>query len=301
MKEKLSCLGGEGRIDDGRMIYRQVIGTVVPLGIGLTECPAADVKGVAVNKEKDEDLKIVRSEENISQLDENDVIQSEHSNNKDNSTMKIESLKDITEESVKTLTASAVSDFIEEETKKASEKFVQERDSAQTTLKETEEKYVTLDTENEQTKTELEKLNAELEAMKAEMEAKKKEDAFNERMASFDEEYELSDKDREVIASDIKDLGDDEFSAYTEKMTVLLRDKNRTALAEKVEAEAKEEVKAETVEETKASETEEVVEEAVESAEVESDTVANTTDASEGSVYEKYKNAFGIEQFDIKL
>ena len=133
------------------------------------------------------------------------------------------------------------------------------------------------------------------------MEAKKKEDAFNERMSSFDEEYELSDKDREVIASDIKNLGDDEFSAYTEKMTVLLRDKSRAALAVKAEAEVKGEAQAEATEEAVASETEEVVEEAVESAEVESDTVANTTDASDGSVYEKYKNAFGIEQFDIKL
>lgn len=139
------------------------------------------------------------------------------------------------------------------------------------------------------------------------MEAKAKEDAFNERMSSFDENYELSDKDREVIASDIKDLDDDGFKSYKDKMEVLLSEKNRANIAAKVETETEEEAKAETkeevvAEEAKASEeTQEVVEEAVEEAEVVNDPIANTTDASEGTVYEKYKSAFGLDQFDIKL
>ena len=167
------------------------------------------------------------------------------------------------------------------------------------------------------------------------MEAKKKEDAFNERMASFDEEYELSDKDREVIASDIKDLDEDSFSSYSEKMSVLLRDKNKATLAAKEEKEAeaggapnngtpkdkrlkengngdkekKEDgkkkgnpfAKAETVEEVEASEeTQEVVDEALEEAEEVKDTVANTVETSESSTYDKYKNAFGLDQFEIK-
>lgn len=215
--------------------------------------------------------------------------------------MKIESLKDITEESVKTLTASSVSDFIHEEVKEASEKFVQERDAAQTALKETEDKHEALSAENEQNKEQIEKLNSELKTLMSEIEAQKNEALFNDRMTSFDEEYELSEKDREVIASDIKDLDEEAFTAYNDKMSVLLDEKKKSVIAEKAEASAKEETKveAEVTEEVKASEVENAVEQAVDQAEVEEETVANTTDASEPSVYEKYKNAFGIDQFDI--
>ena len=55
------------------------------------------------------------------------------------------------------------------------------------------------------------------------------------------------------------------------------------------------------MEETVAStEAEAVVEEAIENAEVEKEEIPNTTDASEGTVLEKYKQAFNLDQFDIK-
>ena len=51
MKSVLKAFGGSGKLDDGRNIYRQVINNVLPLGIGLTENPAADVQGVAISEE----------------------------------------------------------------------------------------------------------------------------------------------------------------------------------------------------------------------------------------------------------
>ena len=50
MKNNLKAFGGNGYLDENTYIYRQVINKVVPLGIGLTESPAADVKGVATKK-----------------------------------------------------------------------------------------------------------------------------------------------------------------------------------------------------------------------------------------------------------
>ena len=47
IKSQLRAFGGSGKIDNGKYIYRQVLGEVIPLGIGLTTQPAADVKGVA--------------------------------------------------------------------------------------------------------------------------------------------------------------------------------------------------------------------------------------------------------------
>ena len=47
LSKNLKALGGTGKIDNNTYIYRQVIGDVIPLGIGLTSNPAADVQGVA--------------------------------------------------------------------------------------------------------------------------------------------------------------------------------------------------------------------------------------------------------------
>ena len=47
---KLKGFGGEGKFDDNSNIYRKVINNVVPLGIGLTANPAADVQGVLTEK-----------------------------------------------------------------------------------------------------------------------------------------------------------------------------------------------------------------------------------------------------------
>ena len=44
--DKLKGFGGKGKFDDNSSVYRKVINDVVPLGIGLTENPAADVQGV---------------------------------------------------------------------------------------------------------------------------------------------------------------------------------------------------------------------------------------------------------------
>jgi hypothetical protein len=97
LKENLKIFGGSGELDDGKYVYRKVINTVIPLGIGFTETPAADVKGVFVKrKEVGENLAEnntinpeIKIKENISQTDKNNVIKEKRL------AMKIKSLKDI--------------------------------------------------------------------------------------------------------------------------------------------------------------------------------------------------------------
>ena len=55
IKNNLKSFGGTGKIEDDS-IYRLVTGFVVPLGIGLTETPAADVKGVITKKTEEDHL-----------------------------------------------------------------------------------------------------------------------------------------------------------------------------------------------------------------------------------------------------
>ena len=63
--------------------------------------------------------------------------------------MKITSLNDITDESLKTLKASTVTDFIEEEIKKASEKYAEDVTQHEKQAEEIQEKHETLSKEHE--------------------------------------------------------------------------------------------------------------------------------------------------------
>ena len=302
LKANLKSLGGTGKLEDGRSVYRRVTEQVVPLGIGLTETPAADVQGVAIQKEqkeeKQEEVKSSEKLEKTSQSSDNNV------NNNNQLVMKIESIKDINDESLKTLEASAVHDFIHDELQKASEDFAAQKKEKQEALEASETKIKEIEEEREALKKELEDVQAGLAELKTQEEARLAQEKFNERMASFDEEFQLTDEDREVIAKDVADMDDETFAAYGEKMKVLLKDKNKKALEEKKKEEDAKAAEAEASEEIVASESEEetseeVVDEAIDNAEVEDSAVAATTDAQEATTYEKYKNAFSIDNFDL--
>ena len=123
-------------------------------------------------------------------------------------------------------------------------------------------------------------------------------------MSTLDEEYALTDEDREVIASDVKDMNNENFESYSKKLAVLLKGKSRELLAKE---EAEEKLKAEKAEkaETKAS-TEEVedstvIETAVEDAqEEELEDIPNSTTAEEETLQQKYRKAFSLDQFELK-
>lgn len=292
VKEYLKAFGGKGKLNDGRSVYRQVINEVLPLGIGLTENPAADVEGLAskITFVKKDELAPTQenaaSEKTISQVVETDVNQNNKGRN-----MKLNSIKDITEESLKELSASVISDFIEEQLKEASEKFNEEKTETETALKAAKEDYEKLSAEHGDVREQLEKLSnsiAELEKEKAERIAF---DKFNERMASLDEAYDLSDEDRQVIASQIKDLDDEAFSKYLTDMKVLLSSRVKSD-----ETPEEVEVEVEQAEATASTETsvEEVVEEALDNAEEIKDEVPVSANASEADVYDKYKKAFDM-------
>lgn len=218
--------------------------------------------------------------------------------------MKIENINQITDELLKQVTASSVTDFIQDELKKASESFVNEKNEKDNAIKATQEKYEVLSTESEKVKEELEKLKSALAKLEEEKAAKAQEEAFNLRMASLDEEFDLSDEDRQVLATDVKDLNDETFAAYKNKMAVLMKEKNKAAKKAKEEdmkkakaSEVKEEVKASTASEQSATE---VVDEVLDNSNIERNSIPNSTTTAEVSLREKYSKAFGLEEFDIK-
>tara|TARA_R110000765_G_scaffold27216_1_gene66241 strand:+ start:757 stop:2301 length:1545 start_codon:yes stop_codon:yes gene_type:complete len=289
----LKGFGGEGK-KDGIGFYRKPVGDVLPLGIGFTASPAAEVKGIANKDTKPPKEKVAekgflenfdkkskdgpkdgpegdkkdkpegdkkpkegkKKEQETEKKDKskNKVSQSSETNVKKNSKtiMKLSSIKDITDESLKTLEASSITDFIGEEIQKASEVYVQEKGKtdealnlAKTQAAETTTKLAEMSEQLEASKVELKKLqNVQAEAARVE--------SFNQRMSSLDTEFEISDEARKVIASQLKKIdSDEEFTAWKESMSVFLSAKKGEASEEEIAAEAKKEEARATLEEAK--------------------------------------------------
>ena len=346
-KDFLKALGGSGKLENGKNIYRQVINKVVPLGIGLTESPAADVQGVAVKNDKEQlGASIESSAEPSEAVQESEATLKVNENEKNisqtlNKTvetikeyipiMKITSIKDITDESLQSLKASVIADFVEEELKKASEDYHAQQTEVEDKLKAAHDEHDKLKEEHTTTQKDLEEVKSNLETLQTEVEAKEAQEKFNTRMTFFDAEYELTDADREVIASDIKSMDDEAFNSFASKMKVLLegrqkyggnkgdtpdadrkkkghygpgQKKKETADEEGEEDDKKLPWLNKKKEKAKATETEEtpqgVVEEALENAEEVTADVPSSSEAQEETVYSKYKAAFALDQFEIK-
>ena len=306
--DKLRGFGGEGKFDDNSNIYRKVINNVVPLGIGLTENPAADVKGVLTENAATEEKALAKEslkQETISQ-NTNKTVKTK----KVEAIMKIENLTEITDESLQTLTASAIHEFIQESLKKASEEYSSKQTEQEDSLNEAREQHETLSKEHDSLKTQLEDVKAQLEKLEAEKAEAEKLESFNQRMASYDERFKLTDEDRKVIASQIRDLDEDAFAELDKTLSVLLSSK-ANADEEEEEAPAEEAAPAEAPAEeaapaeepapaeASASAVKEVVEQAVDNATSETVNIPASAPAEEPTVFEKYSKAFAMDQFDF--
>ena len=321
-QEKLKGFGGDGRLNTEEYLYRQVCGKVVPLGIGLTLNPAADVQGVATLDKTEVEATINEISENISA--ENTISQEDKINvTKDRIYMKITKLEEITDALLKEVSASSITDFIAEEIKKVNEKFVSEKAEKENALKAANDKLTSVTADHDIIKKQVEELNQKLSSLEVEKVAKAQEEAFNMRMALLDEEYDLSEDDRKVLALDIKDLNEEAFSAFQKKISVLMKEKNKAAKKVAKEKMDKEDFKDKGLDEDKedkngkmikssvASENspkekesvstpQEVVETAFQNGEQASIQIPNSTSAAEPTLKEKYAKAFGIEGFEIK-
>tara|TARA_Y100000310_G_scaffold344149_1_gene455392 strand:+ start:6278 stop:7813 length:1536 start_codon:yes stop_codon:yes gene_type:complete len=311
MESHLRAFGGSGKLDNGNYVYRQVVADVVPLGIGLTESPAADVKGILASENEE------KTPEDTEQSKQNNSSQTNKNNVKIIKVMKkIESIKDINDESLQELSASSISDFIQSELEKASEQYQKDVTEAEEALKAANEKSEGLEKEQAEMSNELAEVKSSLEELEKAKAEKEAEERFNNRMSLMDEKYELNDEDRKFISSDIKDLDEEAFSSYQEKMAVLLRGKDKELLAqEKAEAEAEakteetkesvaekveEKVEEEIVASSTTEEAKEIVDEVVDNAEETSDEVPVSSEA-EQTLYDKYAAAFSLEGFDINI
>jgi hypothetical protein len=305
LKDYLKANGGTGKSKDGKSVYRKVIGNVVPLGIGLTENPAAEVKGIAVKDEKSKDIvldtdKSSENQENISQSSDLNV------NKNSNKVMKINSLEDINEKNWKEISASAVTEFIAESLQKAGESYVTEKNKVENMLKETEATSKKLQDEYAGLKTSLEAVQGELSKLQQEKAAREQTDAFNARMEDVNSTYALNDDMAKVIADQLKNcMSEDDFSKYKSNMAVFLKPFERKASAATPSDDKQNKGPTEQTSDTKmkdkkdeaayASATE-VVDAAVENATKEKVSLPNSIETKKPSLYEQYSQAFSLEE-----
>lgn len=297
-KSHLKSFGGSGKID-GKNIYRQVKNSVLALGIGLTENPAADVKGILVNEKISDPEIAISSIEEFLEKKEKICVKLD--------SMKIETLKDINEETWSTLSASSVSEFVSEELRKTSEQFVLESNLVKESLKAATDKASALTADNEALKAKIEEVKSQMDSLLAEKHQADLQEKFNQRFASFDTEFELDEEDRAIIASDIKDLSEEGFATYHKKMSKLMFLKKKKAKSDpEMKDQAKELtekqknlpdfIKKKIQEASEAS----VVEDAIDGAELQKENLPNNSQVNE-SLNDKYKRAFSIENFEIKI
>lgn len=341
IKDKLTSLGGIGKVND-LFAYRMPSYDVLPLGIGFTEKPAAEVKGIATHQNDEVGIVIPEAFENKNPKDDkpksisipksvkeekigivnpepfdkdglikNKISQSNISNVKleRKAHMKITSLKDITEDTLKECTASAVSEFIASELTKGSSEWEKQKNALNTQLTEAQANSDKLKSEYAQLQTQLKQVQATVDSLSSEKAEREKVEKFNVRMASVNEEYELDDEVRNALVDEIKSIAsDEEFTKWQTRAKVLLKgfakskkvvdDKklcdDKKSKADDMENEASKKAKA-------SSATAAVISDAIDNGKQTTTGLPNSSAANEPSLKEKYKEAFARENFVIKI
>tara|TARA_R110000796_G_scaffold250621_1_gene380030 strand:- start:1715 stop:3361 length:1647 start_codon:yes stop_codon:yes gene_type:complete len=349
LSENLRSSGGSGEIN-GKKIYRKPVGKVASLGIGLTENPAAEVKGIATaltkvtqvetESTKAETEEVASSEaegvakdfephwmynpktgekewakveadhirlakmgwghEPIQDINSKEIEagqpQIEKNSVLKDKTMKLDSVKQITDENLKELNASQVSKLIEEDIAKESEKFVAEKQELNSDLEAAKAETAILATKQTELTDTVATLEKELAEMKEAETARAAQELFNSQMDSLDATFELSDDERGILAKRLSGVDAEGFTALEAELKVLMSEKVKglKTEAEKTEKAPELEIKA-------SEEAEKVIEDASKSAELDKETVANTSSTEEKSLKDRYSAAFGGDAFNITV
>ena len=316
MKGMLKGFGGKGVTEDGKPVYRLITGNVYPLGIGFTMKPAANVKGIISNEyKKQEPEEEEVSNSNMRQASDlkkiNDKISQNLKNTVNNT--KIMDLETLLSEIKASLTEKKFSEeAIAGMTATFADAIKQKDDEYKASLEAAEQEKAEIASAKEELQNSVESIKEELKAAQeriSEFEkieaAKAAEELFNSRMEEIDSIYDIEESDSAFIAEKIKGLDSTEesFASFKSELEVFWASKNKEAKAKQEEAiaarvEAEIEKRLSATSEASETETEAVdVEEALENAEAEEQTLPNNNEAQASSktLKERFASAFSRE------
>ncbi len=313
----LKSNGGTGKTGDGKHLYRMPSGDVTPLGCGITESPAADVVGIATDNKGVEDES--KEEKNVAaenKADKEEPIEAQ-ANNIENSitnisqnkksdvkveeqiiiAMKLNSIKDLTDETIKQITASQVSDLFTAALTEKGKEWEQEKTTLANKVSAAEETAKNANKELDTLKESLKTVQANLDALNKEKSDRLAVEAFNSRMNEISEIYELDDEVRAAIVDDIKAIASDEaFDKWKLKAAALFKPFKK---GKKKDGEDKE--KKEGSEKKEESCAKEALGTALDNAEKEKGGLPNSSSASAKSLKDKFaSNPFAKEHLIIR-
>jgi len=338
LKDRLKVFGGNGATEDGDIILLNLQGSVLPLGIGFTNTPAAEVSGVAISYDKPAetstevtDMKYTCAKcgyngvkadacpecgcEDYTEMEtenENELPASENNINKksvleDNNNVKnimhIKNVDDITDSSMKEVAASHVREFISNKIAELSVEWKSKVEEKETALKAAEDQIATLKNDLDAIKADSDKVKEEFVAIQESLKAKEVEATFQHRMAILDEEFDLTDEDRTIIAEDLNTLDSQEaFEKWYKKFSTFAAAKKKSAKVVKQEAMKEGEPAPKEMKQGKAAEvvaSEKTVEEVISSVEVKEEVLPNASSPQESTLVEKINAAFNKNSVKI--
>lgn len=248
LKKYLRVYGGTGETKSGEKIYRLIGTECLPMGVALTKSPAGVMKTGVIAKDSPNQSAEKRIFGGFFNFFDKNKKTSVTQNNPETN---MENLEKILEEVKATLAsisntklkeeakAGLVSD-ISEQIRKASEEYVAKTNEAKAAKEKAENELKELKAAQEVTATELAATKQKLAEIETKAAAESAANLFSARMAEMDAEFDLSDEDRQVLASEIKTIDEkaESFAAWKDKMSKLMKDKNKKGKEEK-EKEAK--------------------------------------------------------------
>lgn len=314
-------------VKNGKSYYRLLNESVIAMGVGLTEKPAADVKGIAVNTDTKAVLAAESSANTDDSVEKNNNAQAEiisqvaenNVNEERTPIMKINSISDITDETLKQCSASVVTDFIKSELQKANDSFVADKTAQATAAQKLEQTAQSL-------AAQISEMKISLEALAKEKAEREKVDAFNSRMSEVFASYEFPDDVSKIVVEEIKGIASNEaFASWKSKADTIFKSYSKTALAaakkakaddEEAEAKAKQEAEAKAAADKKAKDEQDekdgkkkdakaseaiasAVEDAIENGKKDAG-LPNSSGAVAQGLKERFKTAFAEENFVIK-
>lgn len=311
LKDRLKVFGGNGFTEDGEMVLLNLQGSVLPLGIGFTNTPAAEVGGVVISYDKPQTEEVVKAEEETKKektIESTEIKMNKKSVQKEDQNVKnimqLKNIDDITEDSIKEVAASEVREFISNRIADLAKEWQSKVEEKETALKAAEDQISALRTDLESIKADSDKVKEEFTKIQEDLKAKEIEANFQRRMSLLDEEFDLTDEDRSIIAEDLNAIENDEqFEKWYKKFSTFAAAKKKSAkkfVPFKKEGEEKddEETKEEKASEVVASE-EKTVEEVISSAEVTEEVLPNASSPQETSLVEKISAAFNKNSVKI--
>ncbi len=240
-----------------------------------------------LNKEKDK-----KTENNISHLENASVTLNDNNtiSNKKHIKMKfIESyaaLEKVTDEDLKegSISVANVLQVVKDGIKQANLDWTAKVDAEKLAVAAAKQEAEDAKKTAQEAKASAEKLQSEISKLQESLATQEAEQKFQLRMNGLNDKYELDDEYRAVVATDLKDLSDEDFDKYAKKFAVIAKHLNKEtiAAAKTKDAPVKKDAK-------------EVVKAALENAEIEKETVPNTP-ATDEDVKSRLKASFSAEK-----